>query len=121
MNRFTAYLTLFTSLSTLLCCALPALLVSVGLGAVMAGLATSVPGLVWISEHKAFVFIAAGSMLALNGAWMWLNRNAPCPIDPKLRDACLAGRKMSQTLYMVSVIVFAVGAFFAYVAPQLFA
>lgn len=117
MNRVANFLTLFTSVGTLLCCALPALLVSLGLGAVMAGLASNVPGLIWVSEHKTGVFIFAGLMLALNGAWLWVNRDAPCPIDPDLRDACITGRRTSKIIYFVSLGVFAVGAFFAYVAP----
>lgn len=121
MNRVANFLTLFTSMSTLICCALPALLVSLGLGAVMAGLASNVPGLIWVSEHKLGVFIFAGSMLAMNGVWLWTQRNAPCPIDPELRDACLTGRRTSKIIYFVSLGVFATGTFFAYVAPRLFA
>lgn len=114
------YFMLFGSLGTLICCALPSLLVSVGLGAVMAGLASNVPGLVWISEHKIGVFVFACSMLILNGALLWINRNASCPIDPELRDACVKGRRTSKVLYGISLGVFLVGAFFAYVAPYLF-
>jgi hypothetical protein len=111
------FLTLFTSSATLVCCALPALLVSLGLGAVMAGLASNVPGLIWVSEHKAQVFIAAGVALLVNGIWLYKQRNAPCPIDPELRDACLTGRKFSNRVYFVSVFIFLLGAFFAYIAP----
>lgn len=49
------YFTLFGSLSTLICCAIPSLLVSLGLGAVLAGIASNVPALIWISEHKVQV------------------------------------------------------------------
>jgi len=97
------YLTLFGSLSTLICCALPSLLVSLGLGAVMAGLASNVPGLIWVSEHKTGVFVFAGVMLFLNGLLLWRNRNAPCPIDPALRDTCIRGRKTSKYLYFVYI------------------
>lgn len=120
MNRLANFLTLFTSVGTLICCALPALLVSLGLGVVMAGLASNVPGLIWISENKTVVFILAGLMLGLNGVWLWSQRNAPCPIDPTLRDACIAGRKTSKIIYSISLVVFIIGAFFAYVAPALF-
>ena len=120
MNRVANFLTLFTSLSTLLCCALPALLVSLGLGVVMAGLASNVPGLIWVSENKITVFIFAGLMLSGNGIWMWMNRNAPCPIDPNLREACISGRKISKRIYFISIAIFSVGVFFAYVAPKLF-
>ena len=56
-------LALFASVSTLLCCALPALLITVGAGAVMAGLAANVPGLVWLTAHKGLLFIGAGVLL----------------------------------------------------------
>lgn len=113
------YFTLFGSMSTLICCALPALLVSLGLGAVLAGVASNVPALIWVSEHKIQVFIFSGTMLLLNGLLLWCNKDSPCPIDPKLRDACISGRKTGRNIYFVSLFIFAVGFFFAYVAPIL--
>ncbi|MEK2687630.1 hypothetical protein [Bdellovibrio sp. GT3] len=118
-NSFVSYLTLFSSAGTLICCALPALLVSLGLGAVLAGLANNIPGLIWISEHKVQVFVFAAVMLAFNGGWLWYNRNAPCPIDPDLRDACIRGRKFSARVYAISVVVFLIGVFFAFIAPNI--
>lgn len=119
-NSFFVWLTLFSSASTLVCCALPALFVSLGMGAVLAGVATKVPGLIWISEHKPEVFAFAAVMLAFNGFWIWKNRNAPCPIDPELRNACLMGRKISFRVYILSVVIFLIGFFFAFIAPSLF-
>ena len=113
------FFTLFGSLSTLVCCALPALLVSIGLGATMASLATNIPGLIWLSEHKNQVFILVALVLTISGFLILKNRNLPCPIDPKLRNACLKGRRLSQTAYLTSLIVFAIGVFFAYIAPRL--
>lgn len=113
------YFTLFGSMSTLICCAIPSLLVSLGLGAVLAGLASNMPALVWISEHKIQVFIFSGLMLALNGFMIWKNKDAPCPIDPNLRNACISGRKTSRNLYLISLGVFLIGFFFAYIAPVL--
>lgn len=108
------YFTLFGSLSTLICCALPALLVSLGLGAVLAGLASNVPALIWASENKAVLFIFAGTMLAINGFILWKNRNASCPIDPELRDTCIKGRKLSRNLYIISLSIYLIGFAFAY-------
>ncbi len=116
---FLNYLTLFGSASTLLCCALPALLVSLGLGAVMAGLASNIPALIWVSEHKPFVFGIAGFMLTLNGVLIWTQRNAPYPIDIHLRSACLQGRKTSRRMYLVSCAIYLTGLFFAYIAPNI--
>jgi Sec-independent protein secretion pathway component TatC len=47
--------------------------------------------------------------------------HAPCPIDPSLRDACLRTRRTSRRVYAVSVVLFAVGAWFAFVQPLLMA
>ena len=118
-DSFINYFTLFGSMSTLICCALPSLLVSLGLGAVLAGIASNVPALIWISEHKVQVFVFSATMLSLNGFMLWKNKDAPCPIDPKLREACLTGRKTSRNLYLISVLIFTIGFFFAYVAPLL--
>ncbi len=114
MSRVLNFLALFTSLSTLICCALPALLVSLGLGAVMVGLVGNIPGLIWLSEHKPLVFGAAALMLALNGFLLYVNRNAPCPIDPELRAACIQGRRFSKIIYFFSLTVFCIGCFFAF-------
>ena len=118
-ESFIAYFALFGSMSTLICCALPALLVSLGMGAVLVGLASSFPALIWVSEHKVQVFALAGTMLALNGFLLWKNRNAPCPIDPALRDTCIRGRRSARNIYFLSLFVFFVGFFFAYLAPLL--
>lgn len=118
-NGFINYFTLFGSMSTLICCALPALLVSLGLGAVLAGVASNVPALIWVSEYKIQVFSFSAAMLSLNGFILWKNKDAPCPIDPKLRDACITGRKTSGNIYFISLSIFLVGFFFAYIAPIL--
>ena len=68
-----------TSFSTLICCALPAALVSIGAGAVLARIVTAVPQLVWLSEHKLQLFLLAGLTLTLSGVSAYRNRNALCP------------------------------------------
>lgn len=113
------WLALFASSGTLICCALPALLVAVGAGAALSGVVSAVPGLVWASEYKAEVFVFAGLMLAASGVVQWRNRFAPCPVNPALRDACLRTRKASARIYLVSLAVYAVGGWFAFVQPLL--
>jgi hypothetical protein len=109
--------TLLASSSTLICCALPALLVAVGAGAALVSLVGAVPQLVWLSERKEELFIFAAVMLLASGALQWVNRNAPCPADPRLRDACLRTRKTSTRVYWTSVAFYAVGGWFAFVQP----
>ena len=118
-GKWLAFLSLFTSTGTLLCCALPALLVALGAGAALSTLVAVVPGLVWVSEYKEVVFAVAGVMLAASGWLQWRSRFAPCPIDPALRDACLRTRQTSARVYLASVLVYAVGGWFAFLQPLL--
>ena len=112
-------LSLFASTSTLLCCALPALLVTIGAGAVMAGIATNVPGYVWLTERKVPLFILSGMLVALAMFMRWRSRNAPCPIDPAEARACARLRRTSGWLLYASVVVYLVGGFFAFFAADL--
>jgi hypothetical protein len=110
-------LSLFTSGSTLICCALPATLVAIGSAATLASLVSSFPQLIWISEHKLLVFGLAGVMLAIAGYFQWRARNAPCPADAALAAICMRARKQALLIYWISVVIFMVGVFFAFVAP----
>ena len=110
---------LFASSGTLVCCALPALLVSLGAGAVMSSLVSVVPQLVFLSDHKEALFIFAGLMLAASSTLQWRSRNAPCPVDLQLRQACLRTRKFSARVLGASVAIYAVGGWFAFVQPWL--
>jgi len=112
------FFSLFTSVSTLICCALPALLVSVGMGAAVAGLVSSVPQLVWLSEHKVWVFLFSGVLLIMSGLALYKTKDLPCPVDPRKREACIRGRKLSSAILILTAICFSVGLFFAFLAPH---
>lgn len=118
-SLWTSLLSLFASSSTLVCCALPALLVALGAGAALSSLVSVFPQVVWLSEHKEELFVVAGLAMAASGALQWRNRNAPCPTDPALRRACLRTRRASLLVYGFSVLVYAVGGWFAFVQPWL--
>jgi hypothetical protein len=114
-----AWLSLLASSGTLVCCALPALLVALGAGAALSSLVATVPQIVWISEHKEAVFGMAVLLMAAGGYVQWRNRAAPCPVDPKLRDACLRTRRFSARLWWFSLLLLLVGGWFAFVQPWL--
>jgi len=118
-SAWVSWLALFASSGTLICCALPALLVALGAGAVLSSLVAAVPGLVWVSEYKLEVFTFAGTLLAVSGYLQWHNRFAPCPVDPELRQACLRGRRISARVYLLSLAVYATGGWFAFMQPWL--
>lgn len=115
--RAASLLSVFTSSGTLVCCALPALLVTLGAGAALAGLVSAVPQLVWLSSNKSLVFGIAGLMLAGAGFLQWRARLAPCPADPDLASACARARRRSASIYVGSVAIFVVGVAFAFVLP----
>ena len=74
--------------ATLVCCVLPAVMVALGAGAMLAGLVSALPQVVWLSEHKVLVFSIAGVMLVVGG---WLLKRAaasPCPAEPQAAAAC---------------------------------
>ena len=114
-----AFTSLLASSTTLVCCALPALLVTLGAGAALSSVVTAVPQLVWLSEHKEPLFVAAGVLLLAAGWVLWRNRSAPCPADPVQGRACLRMRRMSWRVFAVSVLLYGVGGFFAFVAGGL--
>lgn len=118
-NVGVAFGTLLASTTTLLCCVLPAVMVSVGAGAALVGLVSAFPQLVWLSEHKLLLFVTAGVLLAGSGAMLWHARRLPCPIDPVAARSCTRLRKISAALYILSLITYVVGALFAFVLPAI--
>jgi len=115
-NIIIPLISLFTSLGTLLCCALPALMVSIGAGAVLAGLVSNFPELIFLSKYKIYVFSIAGVLILITSYIIWNNKNAPCPIDPVAAKMCTKLRVISKYIYIFSLIIFLTGLFFAFVA-----
>jgi hypothetical protein len=112
-------LSLFASTGTLLCCALPALLVTLGMGAALAGVVSTAPWLIALSKHKLWLFAGAGVLLALAGWMQWRARNAPCPADPAQAAACMRLRRWSVGIWAAAAVIYAVGFFFAFLAADL--
>ena len=118
-NAWLAFTALLASTGTLVCCVLPATMVALGAGAVLAGLVSAVPGLVWMSAHKGLVFGVAATLLLVAGFGLWHSRSVPCPADPTLAQACVRLRRLSTMLYAVALAAFAAGSAFAFVLPRL--
>ena len=120
MKNKAAWLSLFASSSTLVCCVLPSLLVVLGMGATMAGLVSNFPQLIWLSQYKAYVFSFSGVLISLAAIMHYKARNEPCPIDPELAKTCKATRKWSFVILAISGGLWLTGAFFAFVAVRIF-
>jgi hypothetical protein len=118
-NLGLSFLTLVASSGTLVCCVLPAVMVSLGAGAALAGLVTAVPQLVWLSGHKAGVFGLASVLLIASGIALWHARSLPCPADARLAASCARLRRWSAGLWIAAALAVSVGALFAFVLPAL--
>ena len=123
-SRWLGALSLFTSVGTLLCCALPTLLVFLGFGAAVASVVASVPALVTLSRLKGWMFAAAGALIASGFAYRrWLaprvlaRRLACSPDDPRCRTL----DRLSGALLWIATGCYLFGAAVAYGLPPVLA
>ena len=115
-------LSLFASTSTLICCALPTLLVTLGFGAVVAGLIGEMPWLVTLSQHKIWMFAGAGGLIAVN--WVLLSSKpsddevCEVPDEPEEapETACETASRFSWIVLWISTGLYVAGFISAYVA-----
>ena len=112
-------LTLFTSSSTLICCALPTLFVAIGAGAAFANLTLVFPFLIILSKYKVYISALAFITITLAGYINYKTYLMPCPTDPELGQACIKTRKNSRYIYYFSVILFIFATIFTYIIPRL--
>lgn len=117
-SGFVAYLSLFTSLGTLLCCALPSLLVLLGLGATVASILSTVPWLVKLSHHKVWVFTIAGVLIGVAFIQTYavsprLRNEENC--TPNNPEACRNANRFSKVVLWVAAAIYAAGFFVAYI------
>ena len=117
-ERIPSFIALFASSSTLICCAIPALLVLLGAGAALANLVNFFPIFITLSKHKVYITIIALVTLGLTGYHNYKTYNLPCPADPILGKKCLSMRKMSLYIYLLSVFVFIFATVFTYAIPK---
>ncbi len=125
-SQLLGYLSLFTSLGTLLCCALPSLLVLWGLGATVALFLSAAPWLATLTRHKVWTFTVAGALIASNFVYVyWLapklkGEGAACPVGEGPM-ACDRASRVSRVLLCVSAVIYAVGFFTAYLLGPILA
>ncbi len=111
------YFSLFSSFSTLICCALPSVLVLLGLGTTVASLLSAAPWLVSLSRHKIWTFSIAGTLIAASFVMTYV-------IAPRLQagEACIADdpttcgevSKVSRFVFWGSALIWSGGFFVAY-------
>ncbi|HEC30227.1 MAG TPA: hypothetical protein ENI65_11635 [Gammaproteobacteria bacterium] len=100
--------TLFTTTGTLICCALPIILVTLGMGATVVAMTSTFPFLITLSQHKIWVFAFSGLMLLASG-WLMFRSGRSCPTEKKLAHACSTAHKWNKRIYWTSVVIWVIG------------
>jgi mercuric ion transport protein len=111
------YFSLFSSFSTLICCALPSILVLLGMGTTVASLLSAAPWLVGFSRHKIWTFSIAGILIALSFVVTYLiaprfGKGEVCNADDP--TTCGEVSKVSRAVLWGSAILWSCGFFVAY-------
>ena len=111
------YFSLFSSFSTLICCALPSVLVLFGMGTAVASMLSVAPWLVNLSRHKVWTFSIAGTLIAISFVMTYV-------VAPRLRtdDNCDANdpttcgdvSRVSRVVLWGSALIWITGFFVAY-------
>ena len=112
------WLALITSSSTLLCCTLPVLFVALGLGATLAMMTAQLHWWIVLAEHKFGLFLISSLML-LVAYWALRHSENSCPVDPILAKKCQFLQRWNKRIFFVSVIIWIIGFFSAYLAAPL--
>lgn len=112
------WVSLFASTGTWICCALPILLVTLGAGAILAGIMSRFPFLVVLGEQKNWMFAVSGLLLAAAAVMTW-RTGRRCPADPVLVLRCQRVQRWNKRIVWISVIVWVIGFISAYVALPL--
>ena len=112
------FCSLVASTSTLICCALPALFVTLGAGASFASLIGVFPFLIVLSQYKIAISLFALAMIVIAGLVNYKTARMPCPADPELGRTCLQTRQRSRQVYYFSTGIFICASIFTYVLPN---
>jgi len=105
--------TLFSTTGTLVCCAIPIIFVTLGMGSTVVAMTSSFPLLVTLSKYKIWIFLFSGVMLAIS-AWLMFRPGRYCPTDERLYAACKKAHKWNKRIYWSSFIIWSIGFFAAY-------
>ena len=105
-------------MGTLVCCALPITLVSLGAGSVVASLVSTAPWLVALSRHKEWVFALSGLLLAANYWALYRSGGAACEVGGVCHPSHPVGKWMRRVMWG-SVGLYVVGFAAAYLSLPL--
>jgi mercuric ion transport protein len=113
------WLALLFSLSTLLCCTLPIILISLGFGAVLASVIANFNFIIILTQYKFWLFIGSGLLLIIT-YWIFKRSEFSCPTDPVLAEKCRVLRRFNWRILKISVLIWLLGFVSAYILAPLF-
>jgi hypothetical protein len=111
-KSYLKWLTLLVTSGTLLCCALPILLISLGFGAAVASLNYNIPELMFLAEHRLWTLSISASLLIVL-AWVIWRPNQSCPSGHHLKKQCKIAKKWNKRIFWLSVAIWSIGFFFS--------
>ena len=97
---------LFASLSMCICCALPAFLLLLGGGPVLAYIYSSFPKLILIEKYSLLLFIISGSLIITSGIIKIRNRNHSCPTDTTEEKSCTSLQCFNKYIYILYISIY---------------
>ena len=111
------FIALFSSVGTLLCCAVPSLLVLLGSGSTVVSLFTNFPSLEWLAKQKVFLFTFSALMLILS---YYLNfiKFKDCSIEKGKN--CREIKSKNIVIFYISVLLYLIGFFMSFIAGKIF-
>tara|TARA_B110000503_G_scaffold81397_1_gene124488 strand:+ start:320 stop:709 length:390 start_codon:yes stop_codon:yes gene_type:complete len=113
VNLFSG-LTAIASMSTLICCALPAFLVFIGAGSLLIVFISFFPQFPMISQYKIEIFVTSLIIILLAGIAQLYAKKLPCPTDETQALSCRKIRKRSLQIFIGSLILYLTGFYFAF-------
>ncbi|MEX0647477.1 MAG: hypothetical protein WEA56_10060 [Balneolaceae bacterium] len=112
-QSFSSFLALFTSTGTLICCAIPALVVAVAGGSALVSLLSSFPWLVTLSKYSLWIFLIAGIMIVFSGILIFRPKGSvACTISGG--NGCNVAGRFQKIMFWISAIIYSIGLFAAY-------
>ena len=116
--RTWSWLLIFTTSGTLLCCAIPITLVTLGLGASVATLASAAPWIITLSQYKGWIFLTSAILIGIS-FWAIYRPGRICPTDPVLAAACNRADNWNRRFILLSSGMWLIGFIAAFGLPLL--
>ncbi len=119
MKKFIQFFSLFGSLGTLFCCALPITFVSLGMGAAFASITALFPQVNWILKYKTALFIITAILIIVSYILIRRSRKLDCETQGDTNIVCEKIKPKTEWIFWMAVITYIIGLFFSYILPQI--